>query len=131
MAESADPTFPLADFLGMHLERVSSGHVLARVHITEQHQNPHGFTHGGVIFTMVDTSMGAAVMSLLEPNLRCSTIELQIRFLRPVTDGELTADTDVIKLGRRIMHLESRVTTSNGTLIATGTGSFAVIEVGQ
>jgi uncharacterized protein (TIGR00369 family) len=88
-----DPGFPLADFLSMRIERLEPGHARAVLEANEVHHNPHGFLHGAVLFTMVDTAMGAATMSLLPEGQRCTTIEIQLRFLRPVVEGALAADT--------------------------------------
>lgn len=114
----------------MTIERPAPGTAIARAEANATHHNPHGFVHGAVVFTLIDTSMGAAVMSMLPDGQRCSTIELQVRFLRPVVGEALTAETVVVKPGRRVFHLESKVTTPDGKLVATGTGSFAVIETG-
>ena len=120
--------FALGEFLGMTVETIEPGVAVAVAEASTTHHNPHGFVHGGVLFTMVDTSMGAATMSTLGDGRRCSTIELQLRFLRPVVDGRIEVRTQVVKPGRRIVHLESRVTDQHGRLVATATGSFAVID---
>lgn len=120
-------SFPLSEFIGLSIERRGPGHTVATLDANQAHHNPHGFVHGATIFTMVDTAMGAAVMSLLGEGQRCSTIELQVRFLRPHINGVLRADTTVVKPGRQVMHLESKVTDAGGRLIATATASFAVI----
>lgn len=49
---------------------------------------------------MGDTSMGASTLSMLDERQRCSAIERQLRFLRPVESGRLSADTTVVKAGR-------------------------------
>lgn len=121
--------FPLGQFIGMTIERPSPGVAVARAAANATHHNPHGFVHGGIVFTLVDTSMGAAVMSMLPGGQRCSTIECQVRFLRPVVDADLVCTTTVVKPGRRVFHLESKVTTGDGKTVATGTGSFAVIDL--
>lgn len=126
--EQSPFAFPLAEFIGMVIERHEPGRAVARADANTTHHNPHGFVHGSVVFTLIDTSMGAAVMSMLPDGQRCSTIELQVRFLRPVVDASLTAETVVVKPGRRVFHLESKVTTPDGKLVATGTGSFAVVD---
>lgn len=126
--EQSPFAFPLAEFIGMTIERPEPGLAIARAEANTTHHNPHGFVHGSVVFTLVDTSMGAAVMSMLTEGQRCSTIELQVRFLRPVVGAALEARTTVIKPGRRVFHLESKVTTPDGKIVATGTGSFAVID---
>jgi len=124
----ADPgQFPLRSFLGMDIEDVESGHAVARLEVDADLMNPHGAVHGGVLFTMVDTAMGKATMTTLEAGQRCASIEIHIRFLRPVLAGGLVADAQVIRPGRTVVHLEGRVRNANDVLVATATGTFAVI----
>ncbi len=120
--------FPLRRFLGMDIEDVGSGHAIARLEVSEDLLNPNGVVHGGVLFTMVDTAMGQATMTLLEEGQLCASIEIHIRFLRPVSAGQLEADATVIRRGRRVIHLESRICDMDGLLVATGAGTFAVIS---
>jgi acyl-CoA thioesterase len=120
--------FPLRRFLGMDIEDVEPGHAIARLEVSEDLLNPNGVVHGGVLFTMVDTAMGKATMTSLEEGQRCASIEIQMRFLRPVSAGKLEADTTVIRRGRKITHLESRIRDSDGVLVATGAGTYAVIS---
>jgi len=121
------PTFPLREFLGMSITDDGGGNAHAEVVTGPAHHNPHGYVHGAVVFTMVDTSMGAAVMGILGAGQTCSTIDLDLRFLRPVRGGRLSAATTVVKAGRTLVHLESRVTDDDGRLVATATSVFAVI----
>ena len=129
MADDAASQFPLAQFLGMKVEPTGYGSGRASITIDERHHNPNSVAHGGVLFTMIDTSMGAATMSILESGHYCSTIEIQIRYLRPVPNGDLVVETQVLKPGRRVVHLESRATDGAGRLVATATGSYAVLPI--
>lgn len=119
--------FPLRQFLGMDVESAEPGQATARLEVTEIVLNPNAVVHGGVLFTMVDTAMGKATMSVLEDGQFCASIELQMRFLRPVDTGSLRADTAVIRRGRKIVHLEAKVWDASDVLVATGAGTFAVI----
>ena len=119
--------FPLRRFLGMDIEGLDPGHAIARLEVTAGVLNPNGAVHGGVLFTMVDTAMGKATMSVLEEGQLCASIEVQMRFLRPVTVGRIETDAAVIRRGRKIIHLESRVRDGDGVLVATGAGTFAVV----
>ncbi len=121
--------FPITRFMGMDVHRTGRGTARATATIGETHHNPNGVAHGSVIFAMADTSMGAATMSILDEGSYCSTIEIQIRYLRPVVSGPVVVETQVIKPGRRIVHLESRATDADGRLVATATGSYAVLEI--
>jgi uncharacterized protein (TIGR00369 family) len=71
--------------------------------------------------------MGAATMTVLDESSMCATIEIHTRFLAPVFGGPLRAEVEVIKAGRRIVHLEAVVTDEKGEGVARASGSFAVI----
>jgi len=79
---------------------------------------------------MIDYSMGAATMAALGHDEICATIEIKVSYLANVRAGTLTAETSAIKQGRRVVFLESRVTDDAGKLVATATGSFAVLPSG-
>lgn len=120
-------SFPLQSQLGMVIESPEPGRARAIVALTEALHNPNGVVHGAVLFAMADTAMGAATMSTLDEDQACASVEVHIRFLRPVSSGTLTAETAVVKGGRRVVQLESALRDDGGELVATATGSFVVI----
>lgn len=121
--------FPLRAFLGMTLDAdTPAGHAIARVVAGDAHLNPNGVVHGAVLFAMVDTAMGKATMSVLDEGCYCASIEVQLRFIRPGLPGPLEAAVAVLKRGRHVVHLDGRVTDGDGRLVATASGSFAVLR---
>ena len=82
--------------------------------------NPQGSMHGGVITTALDISMGHLCHRFLSTAV---TIEMQMRFFRPLT-GTGTSIGRLVRAGRRIVHLESRMTDDDGRLVAMGLGSW-------
>lgn len=126
MADPEYGEFPLKDFLGMSLESSPEGRARATVHIADQHLDPNGVVHGAVLFALVDTAMGKATMSVLPDGQFCATVDIQIRFVRAAAEGRLTADVEVLKRGRNLVHLDARVTSAGTQLIATAAGTFAV-----
>lgn len=119
--------FPLKGHLGLEIDRVESGTAIARVGLDDRHLNPNGVAHGAVLFALVDTAMGAATMSMLDEGRFCATVDIRLNFIRPAATGTLTAHTSVIKKGKAIVHLESRVTDDTDRLIATAAGTFAIV----
>ena len=122
---------PLAEALHISNDGAKDGHATYRLDVVPEMLNPHGVLHGGAVYVMVDYSMGGATMSVLPPGDICATIEIKISYLAGVRDGTLTAQTDIIKAGRRVVFLESKVTDDDGKLVATASGSFAVIPAGD
>lgn len=122
-----DAAFPLGAFLGLGLSSDGAGSCTATATVTETFLNPHGAVHGGVLFILVDTAMGGATMSLLPSGQRCASIDVAIRYLRPVTSGVIKANATVLRPGRAVVQLEAKVTVAD-ELVATAQGAFAVIQ---
>jgi acyl-CoA thioesterase len=130
-ADSFDQVrFPLGEFLGLTINQgePSSGRADVGLEVGDNHLNPHGMAHGAVAFAMMDTAMGAAVMTIVPEGHLCATIEVHTRFHRPVRPGPLVAEAKVLTPGRRVVQLEARTTDAEGRLVASATSSFAVFE---
>ena len=110
--------------MGLKWLEKEEGRSRCEVEITPALLNPYGYLSGGVLFTMVDYGMGAALSSLLAADERSATIEIKLNFLTAVNSGKVTADTTVVYPGKRIAYMESKISTDDGRLIAVATGSF-------
>ncbi len=73
----------------------------------EQHLNPHGSVHGGLLATMLDTAMGTAVRAA--GGEQPVTVSLTITYLDPGRPGPLTATARVRKRGKRLTVVEGEV----------------------
>lgn len=122
---------PLAEMLRISNLGAAAGRSTYQLEVTPELLNPHGVLHGGAVYTMVDYSMGGATMASLPEGEICATIEIKINYLAGVRSGTLTCATEVVKQGRKVVFLESRVTDETGRLVVTASGSFAVIRTGE
>lgn len=122
--------FPLGEFLGLNIHQGEplSGRGQVILEVGENHLNPNGVAHGAVAFAMMDTAMGAAVMTMVPEGDLCATIELHSRFHRPVGPGPLVAKASVLTPGRRVVQVEARTVDGEGRLVASATASFAVLR---
>jgi len=126
MSDTEPHGFPLKDHLGFTID-YGQGTATATLELDERHHNPNGVAHGAVTFTLMDTAMGGAVVSVIPEDHFCATIEIHTRCHRGVSEGPLTAEAVVMAPGRRIVHLEAKTLDGDGRLIASATGSFAVM----
>lgn len=113
--------FFLSRFLGLEIEYDDTEQSCTiRLPYAPHLGNPQGSVHGGIITTVMDISMGHLCHRYLSTAM---TVEMQMRFFRPLT-GDGIATGRLIKPGRRIIHLESRLSDTEGRLVALGTGSW-------
>lgn len=117
-----------ATLLGLRFVEWEAGRCVAEVDAGPHLHHPGGIVHGGVAFSLADSAMAHAILPTLDEGQNCSTIELKISYLSAVTEGTMRAEAIVIKRGRRIAFLEAKVH-CNGKLVATATGTFAIVEM--
>ncbi len=99
----------IARLLGMRIEALEDGIGRVSIQVDERLMHPQQIVHGGVIFTLADTAMSMALISVISPGTRFSTIEAKINFLAPVRAGELQAEASIVQQGRSIAVLEATV----------------------
>lgn len=119
-------SFPLQDLLGISVEVVAPGRARATAEADAATLNPNGVVHGSVLFAMADTAMAAATMSVIGDDMACASIEVHMRFLRPILKDSIHAEAVVLRAGQRIVQLEVRVSNASGEPVALATGSFGV-----
>lgn len=119
---------PFAELIGLIFTKHENGSSQCSLNIEKKLMNPHGVLHGGVMYSMVDTGMGAALYSLLEENESCATIEVKINYFKPVKEGVLICNTKVIHKGRSISVLESEIINKE-KLVAKAFGTFSIFPI--
>ncbi len=88
--------------------------------------------YGGVIAWMAEAATGSAVYSTLEPGGVFATLDLNVRFTRPVMvgSGDLTISAKVQHYGRRLRIASAELTTHDGKRAAIATSSALVVPGG-
>jgi acyl-CoA thioesterase len=107
--ESTLETFGIAHLLGMKIVRSQDGIGQVSIQVNKHLMHPQQIVHGGVIFTLADTAMSMALLSLLPPGTPFGTIEAKINYLRPVREGELLAEGRVVYEGGSTAAMEATV----------------------
>lgn len=125
--ESLAGEAPIYDFLGMSVESPAPGKAVGTMDVTPRHHSQAGRMHGGLVFVVFDTVMGTAVRSLVAADIDVATVDISMRFIRMVYEGELRVEADVYHPGRRIMQVKADAYEKRGKLAATATGAFVVL----
>jgi uncharacterized protein (TIGR00369 family) len=119
---------PVADLIGIELVEGGDGECTMRLEAGEQHSNPMGTIHGGIICDLVDAAMGMAFFSTLGEGESFTTLELKINFLRPFWTGTLVAHGKVVSRGRTVGLTECRVVDDRDRLIAHATSTCMALR---
>jgi acyl-CoA thioesterase len=121
---------PYADLIGLKIDEQKDGYCKCSIESAEKLFNPHNVIHGAVIYSLVDTGMGAALYPSLNAGEICATIEIKINYYKPVKSGTITCVTDVINRGKTVANLESSI--YNGkTLVAKANGNYSIFRLGE
>lgn len=126
-------TIPMPPIMrALDLDGVAFGEGSATFRLTPQefHYNPLGTVHGGVFATMLDSACGCAVHTLLPVGVFYTSLDLSVKFLRPVTvdTGPITAEGSVVHFGRRTALAEARITDAAGKVYVTATSSCLLLR---
>ena len=113
------------EHVALEVEAVDEGTGRVRLEAGEQHLNPHGTVHGGVLATMIDVAMGTAVATTGGESP--VTVSLTVTYLEPGRPGRLTAEARVRKRGKRLIVVEAEVTQDgDGDVVADALATFSV-----
>ena len=126
LARYFDEEVTFSKHIGAKVEEVEPGRAIVHIDIENVHLNGAGTLHGGVYASLMDNSMGLAVIALV--GTRTATIEMNTHFLGSVNEGRIVCRSEVVHRTRRTATAESKVYDPDGNLIAMGTAAFRVFE---
>lgn len=101
--------FGILHLLGMKIEAAEAGVGRISISVDERLMHPQQIVHGGVIFTLADSAMSMALLSVLPQGTPFGTVEAKINFMLPVRAGELLAEGIILHQGRSTAVLEATV----------------------
>lgn len=109
---------------GAELTEVEPGRVVMRVTLGEDHLNPQGIVHGGVIAGLIDSVSGISLRTVRGRDVGHVTVQMQVNYLRPAKPGHLYGTGRVLHDGGRMGVAEAEVHDVDGALVARGTATF-------
>jgi len=120
MIETAEKT-PFYRLLGIQLNAIGPGYAEATVTVREDHTNPLGLVHGGVLLSLGDSAMGNAIRSL---GIMAVTADCTNSFMSAAPLNEkIVASGRVIKAGKNLIFAEARITAGE-KLLGDTRGTF-------
>ena len=126
MKTSDENTTPFNRLLGTRCLLMKEGRSRYELSLGPDHLNRRGVAHGGVVASLLDTALGAAVVSSIAVKEWCGTLELSIQFREPVLQGTVTAEGRVARRGRAIAFAEGEMRDEAGRVLATAHGVWTI-----
>jgi uncharacterized protein (TIGR00369 family) len=122
---------PIAVTMQFSILEIEAGRVVFGAIPAKWQYNPIGSVHGGVLSTLLDTAAGCAVHTTLPVGRGYTSLDLSVKFLRPVTveTGPIAATGTVLSSGRRTALAEARLTDGSGRLLAHASSTCLLFDV--
>ncbi|MFK7891145.1 MAG: thioesterase family protein [Granulosicoccus sp.] len=129
------------EFLGFKIDQLEPAPVRIRFDMKPQLIGHflHGRLHGGVISSVLDVAGGLAVMmgiasyhkqetafEVLNRFAHLATIDMRVDYLRQGIGEYFVAESEVVRLGRRVAVCRMQLCNDDESLIATGNATYMV-----
>ena len=117
---------------GLHTAffELDNGELLAVFKPREEHQSYPGRLHGGIVSTILDETIGRAIIVGSQDDVWGVTIELQVRYKKPVPLGEeLRVTGRITKKGRRSFEGTAELLLPDNSVAAEGHGRYLKVPL--
>jgi len=111
---------------------LENGELMALFKPREVHQSYPGRLHGGIVSTILDETIGRAIMISHSQEFWGVTMEITVRFKRPVPlNEELRVIGRITRDSKRIFEGTGEILLPDGTVAAEGQGKYMKLSLEQ
>jgi acyl-CoA thioesterase len=129
--------FPFFRLIGLEVIDVAPGWSKTRLEHRSDLAQPAGILHGGVIASLIDTGIAHALLmtdrfrELREEQGALVSVDLRVKFLRPVSEDAVVCEAKVLRLGRQVIHAEAVVSGPDDKEVARGDAIYMAVPGSQ
>lgn len=98
------------------------------LNVQSHHLNRTGRVHGGLLATMMDTSIGMLGWKHWGNNATVVTVNLSLQYMRPSMGGRLVARAEALRVGGRTLFAESTVWDDTTLLAKAHATLFRIVD---
>ncbi|HKO87937.1 MAG TPA: PaaI family thioesterase [Burkholderiales bacterium] len=120
---------PFVEHLGIHLTEQSQARASIVLEKRPELLNSWGSTHGGVIMTMLDYVMSAAVRGHYGTENSVLTVDLSLGFMNASQSDRILAEGRVLHSGKSTAFCEAEARDESGQLLAKALGTFKLLPL--
>jgi uncharacterized protein (TIGR00369 family) len=114
--------------IGFSLSSIELGRSVMEMDASSRHANPKGTLHGGVICELADAAKGTAMASTLEDDQSFTSLDLTVKFFKPIWNSHLRAIAQVTRRTRTLGFIECEVLDEQDSLVAKLFSSCMVLQ---
>ena len=119
---------PVAKLIGLEFAAIELGQSVFELDAGPRHANPMGTLHGGILCDLADIACGTAMASSIEDEESFTSLDLSVKFLKPVWTSRLRATASLVKRTRTLGLVECEITDAGGSLVARGYSTCMVLR---
>ncbi|MBS7650449.1 MAG: PaaI family thioesterase [Candidatus Bathyarchaeia archaeon] len=119
---------PLFNYLGVVVEEINSERARLRLPVRHGFIQGAGIVAGGVLATIADEAMAHVVLANLDEGESTTTIEMNMRYLRSIKEGEIYTVARIVRKGRHIVTAEADILDGENRLLAKAGASFMILR---
>ncbi len=111
---------------------LEDGRLMAVFKPADEHQGYPGRLHGGLAATILDETIGRAVMLTQPGNIWGVTVDFSMKLRKPVPiDGEVTVLAGIVSENKRFFVGEGEIVLADGRVAVTGTGKYLKMDINK
>ncbi len=116
--------------IGLRVEHAENGKASSRLRPNPAVCWPFpGQPHGGILYTAMDTTMACAVLTELEPDLNCATVDLTLHYTAPAKGDYFICKAWITHRASRLSFVRAEILSPENHLLALGQAAFRIIKM--
>jgi acyl-coenzyme A thioesterase PaaI-like protein len=109
---------------------LEDGQLMAIFQPEDEHQGYPGRLHGGIAATILDETIGRAIMVAHSGNIWGVTIDFSMKLRKPVPmDGEIRVLARIVSEGKRSFLGEGKLILADGQVAVEGKGKYLKMDI--
>lgn len=121
------PGNPMAEALGTRIVAAEADRIVLEFERPSSFLQGAGVLQGGTVTAMLDFAMAFATLTGVAAGGSCTTVTMNVSFLRPALPGRYQAEGSIERRGRTMAFARARVINADtGAAVATATSALAL-----
>lgn len=109
---------------------LENGEIMAIFQPSSEHQGYPGRLHGGIAATILDETIGRAIMQTYSDNIWGVTVDFSMRLRKPVPlDREIRVIGRIVNDGKRTFEGTGEILLEDGTVAIEGKGKYLKMDI--